>query len=419
MRVRFHSGLMLLLTCPLSGACSDGAAGETDLGSGGQLVAGATGGDSSTGGLATGGTVPETGGRSSGGSATGGLPMSTGGEQSATGGAPAGGTSGGASGGAAGGAGGSGGQTAVGGSGSGGDRADDDFCPPGVERRMVVAEDGTGDFSSVGMAVASIPAGSNEAVRIDVRAGTYKEKLTIADRRNLCLVGEDALTTILTFDDNNESAGGTSASASTTITADDFSAARLTFANSRPEGSGQAVALLTDGERQQFLDCRFLGFQDTLYPRYGTQYFRGCYVEGTVDFIFGGASAVFDDCEVVKVGGGVAITAPSTPAEVPFGLVFLGGKMTSTAGGSTALGRPWRENGMSAFIEVELGSHIESGGFTEMSGNLPQNARFGEYESSGAGANPGARAAYQLGDAEAANYTIENILPGWTPSYSE
>jgi pectinesterase len=162
-----------------------------------------------------------------------------------------------------------------------------------------------------------------------------------------------------------------------------------------------------------------LGYQDTLYPRYGTQYFRNCYVEGTVDFIFGGASAVFDNCKVVKVGSGVAITAPSTPIEVAFGLVFLGGKMTSTGGGSTALGRPWRPDGMSAFIGVELGSHISSTGFVEMSGNQPQNARFGEAGSSGPGANPNARSDYQLSASEAAGYTLTNIFPGWVPSYSK
>jgi pectinesterase len=386
-----------------------------------------TGGASSSGGTAAAGGSANPGGSvtTGGNSSTGGA-IVTGGNSSTGGAIVTGGNSG--TGGAivTGGNSGTGGAIVTGGNpGKGGSvgSSADGLCPGGITKEIVVAADGSGAFKTVGDALKSIPDGSTTPTRINIKAGSYKEKLTISGRSHLCLVGENAKTTILTYDDNNASAGGTAKSASTTITADDFSAARLTFANSKPEGSGQAVALLSEGERQQYLDCRFLGYQDTLYPQYGTQYYRNCYVEGTVDFIFGGASAVFDNCEVVKVGSGSAITAPSTPKEVPFGLVFLGGKMTAKGGGSTALGRPWRADGMSAFIKVELGSHISKEGYVSMSGggavNDPKKARFGEYQNTGPGANPSARAGYQLSDSEVAKYTIPTILGGWVPSYSK
>ena len=133
----------------------------------------------------------------------------------------------------------------------------------------------------------SIASGSSAHVRIDIKAGTYTEKLTIASRTNLCLVGAGATSTILAYGDSNGSVGSTSGSASVLISANDFSAANLTIQNTFGSGS-QAVALRTTGLRQQFLNCRFVGYQDTLYTHQGMQYFKNCYVQGNTDYVFGG-----------------------------------------------------------------------------------------------------------------------------------
>src|SRR5690606_36309475 len=115
----------------------------------------------------------------------------------------------------------------------------------------------------------------------DIGPGAYTEKLVIEDRRHLCLVGASPESTVLTYDDANATFGSTSGSASVHVSADDFSAANLTIQNSHGSGS-QAVALRTTGDLQQFLGCRFVGYQDTLYTHSGTQYFRDCYVQGNV-----------------------------------------------------------------------------------------------------------------------------------------
>ncbi|MDQ2646154.1 MAG: pectinesterase family protein [Myxococcota bacterium] len=263
--------------------------------------------------------------------------------------------------------------------------------------------------------------GSSERVRIDLKAGTYEEKLTIASRSNLCLVGEGASTTILTYADSNMAVGSTSGSASVLVSANDFSAANLTFQNTHGPGS-QAVALRTTGERQQFLNCRFVGYQDTLYTHQGSQYFKNCYVQGNTDYVFGGATAVLENCEVRNVEGGSAVAAPNTDPARGYGIVFLGGKFTAASGvraGSVGLGRPWGADGAAAYLRVELGAHIIAAGFVPMSGNQPENARFHEYQSTGAGAGTSNRSGYQMSSTEAAKYTVASVLSGWTPSYSQ
>jgi pectin methylesterase-like acyl-CoA thioesterase len=375
-------------TAGSTGVDSGQAGGNTGIGT-------STGGSSSTGGArAAGGTG---GGDSTGGS-------------SSTGGASAAGGKGGSSGGS-----GSGGTSGTGG-GAGGPAV----CPAGIAQTITVAKNGSGQFTTVQAAVNSIASGSSTHTRIDIAAGTYKEKLTIASRTNLCLVGASATTTILTYDDDNAAAGGTSASASVYISANDFSAANLTFQNSFGSGS-QAVALRATGQRQQFLNCRFVGYQDTLYTHSGSQYFRDCYVQGNTDYVFGGATAVLQNCEVRNVEGGSATSAPNTDIGTAYGIVFLGGKFTAASGvkaNSVALARPWGADGFAAFLNADLGAHIAAAGFVTMSGNPPQNARFHEYGSTGSGANTSSRSSYQLTAGQAAGYTLANIFGSWTPTYS-
>lgn len=290
------------------------------------------------------------------------------------------------------------------------------------ERVITVAKDGSGQFKSVQAAVNSVPAGSSSPVLIRIKAGTYKEQLTISDRSKLTLCGDDPKTTILTFDSNSEKGGSLDNGASIRVYVNDFSAANLTFQNSSPLGSKQAVALVANGKRQQYANCRFISYQDTLYTKAGSQYIRDSYIQGNVDFVFGAATAVLQNCEMRTVSKGSAIAAPNTDANTPYGLVFLGGRVTASSdipAKSVALARPWRPNGAAAYLNVELGGHISAAGWTDMSGNSPSNARFSEYKSTGPGASPGTRVkgTRQLSDADAKKYTPSNVL-GWSPSYA-
>lgn len=395
-----------------AGAGAGGNAARGGNGAGGEALGGSSSGGAGRGGMSSGGTAP--GGAASGGATQGG--SSAGGTKAAGGAQAAGGT--GAGGSASGGApvagSGSGGAAGAGGSSNG-------VCPAGITQTINVAKDGSGQFTTVQAAINSIASGSSAHVRINIKAGSYNEKLTIASRTNLCLVGDSATSTILTYGDSNATVGSTSGSASVLISANDFSAANLTFQNSYGSGS-QAVALRTTGLRQQFLNCRFVGYQDTLYTHSGSQYFKNCYVQGNTDYVFGGATAVLDGCEMRNVEGGSAVAAPNTDAATKYGIVFLGGSVTavsSVKANSVGLARPWGAQGSATYLHVALGAHVIAAGFVPMSGNAPENARFGEYQSTGSGANASARSSYQLTATEAAAFTISNIFGGWVPSYSQ
>ncbi|HET9929048.1 MAG TPA: pectinesterase family protein [Polyangiaceae bacterium] len=412
-----------------SGGGGAGGAGGSPTNASGGRVAGNGGALGSGGEVANGGAMTSVGGRTgaeAGRAGSGGASSSSGG-RAALGGAPAtsGGTSatpGGAStagGGAGANRGGAAGASNGGSAGSGG-TSTSSVCPPGITQTITVAPSG-GQFTSLQAAIDSIPNGSTAHVRIDIRAGKYREKVTIAGRSNLCLVGENAMTTVLTYDDSNGKVGSTSGSASVFVSANDFSAANLTFENSFGSGS-QAVALRTTGQRQQFSSCRFVGYQDTLYTHQGLQYFRDCYVQGNTDYVFGGATAILQNCEVRNVEGGSAVAAPNTDSGVRYGIVFLGGRFTAVSSlkaNSVALGRPWGADGAAAYLQVNLGAHIASAGFVAMSGNQPEKARFREYESSGPGANASAHPNYEMTATEAAAFTVQTVLGGWTPSYSQ
>ena len=156
----------------------------------------------------------------------------------------------------------------------------------------------------------------------------------------------------------------TSGSASTTIEADDFTAERITFANTAGE-VGQAVALKITGDRATFDRCRFLGWQDTLCADDGRPYYRERSLEGRVDSIFGGATVVFDRCKIKSKNGGY-ITAARTLPERPFGYVFLDCKSFSDDNTPTYLGRTWQwdrgRHASVAFIRCAMGDHIRPGG---------------------------------------------------------
>jgi len=184
---------------------------------------------------------------------------------------------------------------------------------------------------------------------------------------------------------------------------------------------------MAQGARQQFSNCRFLSYQDTLYTNTGTQYFKNCYIQGDTDFIFGDATAVFENCTINSVSEGTAVTAPRTPQTQTYGLVFIGGSLTASPTTSTVraghvyLGRPWGPYGAVAYLNVSMGAHINADGWTTMSSNTLANVRFYEYKSTGAGANAtnATRASRQLSDTQAANYTVKNVLNPWVPTYSQ
>ena len=292
---------------------------------------------------------------------------------------------------------------------------------------FVVAEDGSGDFKTVQEAINAVPDFRKKVTTIFIKNGIYKKKLILPATKNLVkFIGESVDSTILTYDDYAAKKNifgediGTSGSSSFFIFGNDFTAENITFENSSGP-VGQAVAVRIEGDRAEFVNCRFLGFQDTLYPhgKESRQYYFNCYIEGTVDFIFGWSTTVFDSCEIFCKKDGGYITAASTDKSSKYGFVFIKCNITGDAPDSSFyLGRPWRSYSNVVFLRCKLPSLIKPEGWNNW-GN-PENEKtafYGEYKNTGFGYQPAKRVnwSHELNDKEADKYTIKNIFGDWIP----
>ncbi len=290
---------------------------------------------------------------------------------------------------------------------------------------FVVATDGSGDFGTVQAAINAVPDFRKAVTKIFIKKGTYQEKLTLpASKTNVKLIGEDVNATVLTWDDYASRKNrfgeemGTTASSSFFIFGEDFTAENITFQNSAGP-VGQAVAVRIDGDRARFINCRFLGNQDTLYPHgeKSRQYYYKCYIEGTVDFIFGWSTAVFEECTIYCKQGGGYVTAASTLEETPKGFVFIRCKVTGNAEAeSFYLGRPWRPYAKTAFIDCYLDKQIHREGWHNWGkSEAERTTYYAEYKSQGPGADTAARVSWshQLTEGEAAQYTRGAVLGDW------
>ena len=286
---------------------------------------------------------------------------------------------------------------------------------------VVVASDGTGDVKTLQEAIERVPAGNKTRCTIRLKPGTYNEQIRVpANKPYISFIGESAEKTLLTFKLSNKEAGSTSAAYAAYIGGHDFYAENITFENSFGTGS-QAVAVLVEADRAVFKNCRFLGWQDTLYAKNGRQYYKDSYIEGHVDFIFGQAAAVFENCHIHSKGDGY-ITAPMRfAADEPSGFVFIRSKLTSeNTSRGVYLGRPWRDFGRTVFIETQMAAQIRPEGWHHWQPEREKTAYLAEYRSSGPGANDAVRVkwAHQLTDAEAKTFSTENFLKGkdgWNP----
>jgi pectinesterase len=291
--------------------------------------------------------------------------------------------------------------------------------------KMVVAKDGSGDFTSIQQAINATKAFPPQRITIFIKNGIYNEKVKVhAWNNDLTLVGESVEKTIITYNDYfdkiNLGRNSTFYTWTMLVEGNDFYAENLTVENTAGQ-VGQAVALHVEADRCVFRNIRILGNQDALYAAGMNcrQYYKDCYIEGTTDFIFGAATALFENC-IIHSKSNSYITAASTPEGTPFGYVFKHCKLTAADGvDSVYLGRPWRKFAKTVFIECELGQHILPEGWQEWSNSDDKQTTFyAEYNNTGPGANNSKRIlwSHQLTKKEAKQYTIENILKARTPT---
>lgn len=322
-----------------------------------------------------------------------------------------------------------------------------------------IAQDGSGDFTTIQGALdrisKDISKDNSSEICLFLHNGIYRERVTVSIP-HVTFVGESRENTVLTYGlyalmkypDIGKL--GTFRTYSCMIDTHDFTARNMTFENSAGPGiqMGQALALYVDGDRIQFDNCRFLGNQDTLFtaplppkevepngfigpkqnsPRVtGRHYYKDCYIEGDIDFIFGGAIAYFENCECFSKNTlqpvNSYVTAASTPKDQAYGFVMEGCRFTGNCPPHTAyLGRPWREFAKTILLNCWMDDHICPQGWHDW--YKPQShstVLFGEYNSMGPGADIESRPAWikRLSKKELPYYTRNAVLSGddgWNP----
>lgn len=296
-----------------------------------------------------------------------------------------------------------------------------------AQKKLVVAKDGSGDFSTVQQAFDAIPSGNIDTYVVFVKKGVYKEVVVLDARKNsVTLLGADKENTIITFDNHagtklpNGDTLNTWTCATFFVYGNDFHAENISFENNAGFTAGQAVALRVEGNRASFINCRMIGNQDVLFLSGSgvKQYYRNCYIEGTTDFIFGAATAVFKDCHMHSKKNS-HVTAASTNSIIPFGFVFFDCKLTAAEGiDKVSLGRPWSPTASVTYIRCWMDKHIIPEGWNNWKNPANEaTARYAEYKSMGPGASPASRVTWmkQLGDEDLKRYTLENIFGNWNP----
>jgi pectinesterase len=292
-----------------------------------------------------------------------------------------------------------------------------------------VSADGGATFRTVQEAINAVPqnTSADKPWTILVKPGRYNEVVYIQqEKRFVRLVGEDPAETVITHHLHAKLTGpdgkeiGTFRTATVQVDANDFIFENLTFENSAGPVA-QALAIRIDGDRVAFRNCNFLGFQDTVLTNRGRHYFENCSITGAVDFIFGGATAFFEKCNIRLTRDGY-ITAASTPAEQAHGLVFSNCAIVAEKPGiKMYLGRPWRPHSHTVFLNTTMDGSIRPEGWHNW--GKPESettARYGEFRSKGPGGKPEKRVAWarQLSEEEASGLTVSAVLggsDGWVP----
>jgi pectinesterase len=297
------------------------------------------------------------------------------------------------------------------------------------------------DFTTIQTAVNAAP---DTGTVIKIQPGVYREVVHV-DKSKIQFRGDgnDWTKVVLVYGNSAASTCGTGCSATLFVTGNDFFAGNMTIANDYSKTGdvpSQAVALSLRADRAVLRHVRLLGAQDTLYAssmgcmnaqsdcKTGRQYYSDCYIEGHVDFIFGDAKAVFENCEIHSIPhipGGYLTAQSNTRQGQDAGYVFNHCKITADEGaGDVYLGRPWRDYSTVIFMNTNIEAPIMAAGWSDWK-SAPQprlpTATYAEFNSTGPGANPKTREPYskQLTAEEAKKYETKAYLEGtdnWDPT---
>lgn len=289
-----------------------------------------------------------------------------------------------------------------------------------VSRDSMGTTASTNDFPTIQMALDHAPQpGKSGRLYLHIAPGIYRERVIVTQNRpRTTMLGMGAAPgdVVITASQNAKTAGGTFFSSTVEIYGSEFEADNVTFENTAGN-AGQAVAITVRSDRSVFKHCRFLGDQDTLFADFGRQYYVSSYIEGGVDFIFGNATAVFDDSEIHVIRPGYITAQSRTSPDQTTGYVFSNARITAAdlSGSDFYLGRPWRRFSRVVFLSSEMPSSLSPQGWSPWTkrGSI-QDTFYGERGSTGPGARVQSRleGSYQLSAEQAVAFEPKHFLAG-------
>ncbi|GLJ04818.1 hypothetical protein SUGI_0004310 [Cryptomeria japonica] len=292
----------------------------------------------------------------------------------------------------------------------------------GVTVNAVVAKDGTGNFRSISEAVKAAPSWSKGRYVIHVKAGVYAESVKVYTD-NIMLVGDGKYATVVTGSNH----GSIQSVATFAATGKGFIARDMGFENAAGASAGQSVALRVSSDLSVLYRCSIKGFQDTLYAYSQRQFYRECDILGTVDFIFGDASAVFQSCNIMsrkrqKKPNVITAQGRSDPNQNT-GFSIHNCRISAESI-QTFLGRPWMPYSRTVVMQSFLDGNIDPAGWAVWEGSYGlKTLYFAEYMNSGPGAGLSRRVSWPgfhviTDAAEASKYTVAQFISGnsWLPS---
>ncbi|KAF5177181.1 Pectinesterase [Thalictrum thalictroides] len=301
----------------------------------------------------------------------------------------------------------------------------------GTNRTIKVDINGDGDYKSVQQAINYVPNGNSQWIIIHVRKGIYREKIHIPkEKQYIFMRGNGKGKTHIVWDRCSEN---NTDSATLRVDASNFVAFGISFKNNANIGlpyeiqnEKQSVAALVGGDKVAFYHCAFYSAHNTLFDYKGRHFYEDCYVQGSIDFIFGRARSIFHKCEIfvvsddrVEIGGSITAQSRESAGEKS-GLVFVEGRIYGVGG--VYLGRAKGAYSRVIFAKTYLSKTIVPQGWTNWSYNgTVKNLFQGEYKCYGPGSNTANRApwALQLDEEEVAPFISVNFIDGseWLPAH--
>ncbi|XP_059311208.1 probable pectinesterase/pectinesterase inhibitor 20 [Lycium ferocissimum] len=310
-----------------------------------------------------------------------------------------------------------------------------------IRQKVVVNPDGTGDYTTINDAIAASPDNSLAVegfYQIYVVAGVYHEYVSIAtNKKYLMMVGDGIDKTIITGNRNVPDGWTTFSSATFAVDGQGFVAMNITFKNTAGAAKLQAVAVRNSADLSAFYSCSFEGYQDTLYTHSLRQFYKECNIYGTIDFIFGNAAVVFQNCNIyprVPLPGQFnPITAQGrTDINQNTGISFnkctiIPASDLASYNGSTPvrtyLGRPWKEYSRTVYMQSFMDSFIHPDGWSIWTGDFALSTLYyAEYMNTGPGSNTSNRVTWpgyrgEINFMDASCFTVSNFIVGdfWLP----